>query len=586
MNPTFQLHLTKLKAGLSNTKDLAALAGWLKSNTKHPKDNTLPWSFKDHEYQLGILADPASVVIIRKCSQVGMSELSVRMALAMLGVFSGFKVIYTLPTTNFARKFTKDRIDTVIAGSASLRDLRNRDVDNSEQKQLGSSFLYLQGSFGQSSAISIPADALFRDEVDFSNAKTLSTFISRLGHAAINPDGGKGYVRDFSTPTVSKYGISDSYENSSQARYRVKHDKCGEWVAPSPVADIVIPGYDEKLLSLDKEDLDDKRCKPEDTWIKCPHCHGPISLANLVDSEKRQWVHAYPDRVKHGYQIMPYDVPTINAVADSVRSITNYATKQDWVNFEWGLPYEDAENSFIMDALDAHTVVNPVQPRDGAASCCVAGLDVGKTSWLVIQKPIGGHLDTIWAERIRQTGNDNLGTTVSTRIKQFGIKKLVVDAAPDFSTALALIEKSKVNQAFACYYVRKTKDRLSTFDLDEVTQVINADRTKTISDTAKGVNNGYIRFPKGLPATREIREHLNNMKKITRESNDGEKVDAWVSNGPDHYGMALNYAQIAANLLAIQGNIIVLPNIPLVKKVLVHTADEHAHPATLSKGIL
>lgn len=584
MIPFAELYLTRLRAGLSDTRDLSALAKWLVQNTRHPKDSTRQWSFKDHEYALGILSDRASKVAVRKCSQVGMSELSVRMALAMLGVYSGFKVIYTLPTSAFARKFTKDRIDTVISSSEVLKDLRNKDVDNSEQKQLGSSFLYIQGSFGQSSAISIPADALFRDEVDFSNAKTLSTFTSRLGHAAFNEDGGKGFIRDFSTPTVSKYGISESFEGSTEARYMVKHDKCGKWVAPSPVSDIVVPGFDDKLFLLDKEDLEDERINVKDSWLKCPHCGNPISAENLADKDKRQWVHKYPSNYVHGYQIMPFDVPTVNPVSESVGNISEYEAKQDWVNFEWGLPYEDAENSFISEAVENNCTVQPVFPREHAASGCVAGLDVGKTCWLVIQKQMGHFTDTIWAEKIRQTGDGNVVKTLMKRIKQYGIEKLVVDAGPDYSIALSMINKCKVNQAFACYYVRKTKDRLSTYDIDEPTQVINADRTKTISATAKKVNNGEIRFPKGLPETKDIKEHLSHMKKIVRTTNDGDRVEAWVSSGPDHFGMALNYSQIAANLMTNQGNILTIPRVPLVKKVLI-SSQSTDKPSDLSKGI-
>ena len=41
--------------------------------------------------------------------------------------------------------------------SAALKALRNKDVDSSEMKQFGHSFLYVTGSFGQSTAISVPA---------------------------------------------------------------------------------------------------------------------------------------------------------------------------------------------------------------------------------------------------------------------------------------------------------------------------------------------------------------------------------------------------------------------------------------------
>lgn len=557
-------YMARLRAAVRKVTDLSHLADWICNNTSHPKDNSKSWSFKDHEYQIAILNDGSRDVSVRKCSQVGMSELSVRMTLAMLDVMPNTTAIYTLPTTSFARKFTKARIDPVIANSEQLRTQMNKETDSSELKQVGYSFLYIAGSYGQNSAISVPADILINDEVDFSNQKALSTFNSRLGHAE-----GGGYKRRFSTPTVEGYGISKDFEVSTQARYMVRHDVCGQLVAPDPLAPrgMELPGFDGVMHELEKEDLESPVIRWNDIKLLCPACNKPITAGNLAESDKREWVHEFPDREKVGYQIMPFDVPSVNPFKKSVRAIDDYDRKADWINFEFGLPFEDAETSFIADIIDKMTLVIPVQPGSGVASGCVAGLDVGKVSWLAIGKRIDAHtFDVIWLEQIRETGEAQLRTTVLERLKQFGVQKLVVDAMPDFSTALGLIAESYAGQVYACYYTRnQKKTKLTNIDTNDVEQIVQAYRTGTFDAAAKAVNTGYVRFPRHDQML-VMKEHLRAMKRVKHQTASGDMVADWVKTGPEHYAHSLNYLLMADKLCDHMFSGGVIATLPMASK--------------------
>ncbi len=70
--------IDRVKAGISNSVDLTGMSGWLEQNTSHPKLLNTPWSFEHHEMQKGIVNDPRHHVVVRKCSQVGLSEVSNR----------------------------------------------------------------------------------------------------------------------------------------------------------------------------------------------------------------------------------------------------------------------------------------------------------------------------------------------------------------------------------------------------------------------------------------------------------------------------------------------------------------------------
>ena len=236
--------LATLHSSVHGAQDFSQLSRWLEQNTKHPMRPKENWTFAEHEYQIDILNSTWHEEFYQKCSQVGASELFVRMKLAMLGISEALTVIYVLPTSKFAMRFCKGRIDPVIELSAALKALRNKDVDSSEMKQFGHSFLYITGSFGQSTAISVPAQALFWDEMDFCNQKNLTTFRSRMGHVK---EDDLWFVRGFSTPTVYDYGVNAYFKKGSQGHYGCWCNHCRDFVQVDFFRDLVVPGFNRDL---------------------------------------------------------------------------------------------------------------------------------------------------------------------------------------------------------------------------------------------------------------------------------------------------------------------------------------------------
>ena len=544
MIPLASTFLDRVRAGAAGTRDMSRMSAWIVDHTRHPKDKLTPWSFANHEMQIDIANDQHHHTKVRKCSQVGLSELSVRLSLGMLSIFSGSTAIYTLPTAKFASKFAKSRINPVVEASRTLSDLVPPGADSAELKQFGSSFLYVVGTSGQSSPISIPADMLVRDEVDFSNQALLSMFFSRLGHAEEG-----GWIRDFSTPTVDKYGISADFDSTTKGRYVVKCYHCSDRVALDPFRDVIIPGYDGKLVEFEKEDLDNPGYDIANAALLCPTCRNEVTQANLMDASTREWVHANPDAEMGGYQVMPFDVPFVNPLAKTIKAIDQYERKADWVNFEWGKPYQDADNSFLASVIKANTVVQFIPAGPFAAQGCVAGLDIGKTSWIVIGKRLSGGkaVDIIYAEQIRQDDDDHLFKRTMELMKWFGVVRLVVDAGPDFSTVLKLIGKSLVDQVYGCYYVRTGKKNLSAIDVKMEEQVVVVGKVDSFNITSKAVNTGLVRFPR-CQEMATIQSHCENMRRVSSKDSQGEMKTAWVNVGPDHYANALNYLMIALGL--------------------------------------
>jgi len=549
----------RVRVGVSSHLDLSHLAEWIELNTTHPKDDNKQWDFQDHEYQRDILNDAAPRVIVRKCSQVGLSELSVRMVVAMAGIYRNHTAIYTLPTSDFAVKFCKQRFDPVIKSSKILKEMLNRDVDNASQKQIGSFFLFIIGTYAQRSAISIPADILVMDEVDFSNQTALTTFSSRLGHAK---DG--GIRREFSTPTVNGFGISRSFDTSSQAYYGVKHNACGQVVFPNFLQDVVIPGYDESIERLEREDLRDPRYSIGEAFLKCPSCGKRISQENLATPDKRQWVHKYPDQDTKGYQIFPYDVPVVNPIPKTLMQLEEYERRADFINFKVGLPFEDAESSFLEDVVNNSVTGFATRPPAPGQEVEVSkynqkgfilGCDVGKTSWIMVGKPTDRKIiNVVWMERVRQDGENSLLKRLVFLTSWFGVSKAVIDAGPDFSTSMAYVESYRMGRTYANYYTRsKSRASLSTISINEEEGIVTSARTETLDDLVKQINSGRMVFPR-VPEIDTMKEHMRSMKRVEQLNNQGDTVANWVSTGPDHYCHALNYMKIAGTLLDTKYN--------------------------------
>ena len=139
---TFKNHLLRLRAGASQATALSEVSKWISRNTTINGRN---FSYKNHEYQPRILDSTARECVIRKCSQVGISELSIRKALALCGMIKEFTVVYTLPTATLASVLVRTRVNPVIEESPYLKGMLTG-TDSVEVKQFGAgSFLYMKG---------------------------------------------------------------------------------------------------------------------------------------------------------------------------------------------------------------------------------------------------------------------------------------------------------------------------------------------------------------------------------------------------------------------------------------------------------
>lgn len=583
MKQEYTNFITRLRTLSQEKVDLSEMPRWMEVNMTNPLDSTKPWSFDDHEYQREIIADTTPELYAQKCSQVGFSELALRLALAMQANLANFTCIYTLPTAAFAKGFVKGRFDPVINDSALLRSLVDRDNNNTEMKQFGKSFLYIRGTMGGSSAISIPAQGLIMDETDFSHQANLSVFNSRLGHAKE----GSYYKRGFSTPTVLGFGVNKNYETGSKKHYAVKCHHCNDYVFPNFMDDVVIPGWGDNFATSEwsKEHASTElgMRSVNQAYLACPVCRNEITQDTLCNPDNRIWIAEHPDREVASYQVMPYDVPAVNPIPRTLKHVTDYARYADWVNFKVGYPHEDETNAFLAERITENTAGNEItapglgETLDQAGQAkrpdahlrgTFSGIDVGKTSWYVLLQPHPtekGRFIVLYRERITQDGDGILLKRILFLNRYFGVVRSVIDAGPDFTTSKGLVTQSG-GRGWACEYSARAF-HLNNLHLKEDDGIVQAFRTGTLDDLARMVNGGFFIHTKGRDAE-TMKAHMGCLKRITQPNDKGEEVAVWIKTGDEHYAHALNYAYIAVKLSDVQvdtGVVPVLPGLSTIK---------------------
>jgi hypothetical protein len=575
LRPELEVYLERLRMQAYDARDFSGIPKWLSNHTTDPMDPSRPWTFHEHEYQPEILADTTPDIAMQKCSQVGASEIWVRMMLAMMAISKKITIIYILPTTALSKRFAQGRINPVLDDSKTLKAMIDKDLNNNEQKRLGRSLLYISGTFGKVSAISVPAQALFRDEVDFCNQRVLTTFDSRLGHSKE----GDGLKRSFSTPTVFKYGINQMFEEGSQAHYATKCPHCHDYMVLDYFRDVVIPGFDGTLRDFEKSDLINPAVKVLDAYFLCPLCRHSLKHSDFMQPHRRKWIHQYPDRAKHSYQVIPIDVPAINPLSRTLVQINDYDAKKDWVNFKLGLPFEDAQSSFLDEEMVNHaTTLHMPRPEDSEfngmrlTSGTYLGLDVGKTCWLTITVPNDrGGEDILYQERLRQDGDNYVGKRTMLLFQLFGCVCGVVDSGPDITLAQHLVKEGK-GRIYACRYYTGATKTLKTLDVlisrDEEQGLVTVNRTALYDNLVRRVNKGSTRLTSNCAEYELARSHLRSFKRIeTRDTESGETIIQWVATGDDHYTHSLGYCDVARRIIAVPPKEIVVPYIPTLGKV-------------------
>ncbi len=534
----FRNHFLRLKAGASQATALSEVSRWITDNTflagRH-------YSYRHHEYQPRILDSTAREVVVRKCSQVGISELAVRKALALCGMIKDFTVIYTLPTATFASVLAKTRVNPVINESPYLSEMLTG-TDSIEVKQFGyGSFLYLKGAASSNAPISIPADFLVHDELDFSDPLVISQYQSRLTHSPHK------LKLKLSTPTLPGKGIDYEFSRSKRHFNFVKCNHCNHYFVPHYYDHVKIPKYTGELMDINKKNI--HRVQYENAHVVCPSCGKKPSLL----PKHREWVCENPDdnHLAEGFQVSPFDAPMIITPSYLVEASTAYTNIAEFVNFNLGLPFFSKESVLSPEEIRGTIIDNLIE----GAAFGVMGVDLGKTCHITVGKcSFDGSMQVVLIEAVPL---GQLKQRYRQLRAQYRVRASVIDSLPYTDVVLAL--QAEDPNLWACVYSQSKGVHLYTVHQTEKdeekgtqdTRQLNVSKDRTFDSLMEFIRSGD--FSKvSCPLDDEFVSHCTDMRRM-RDWNLRQQVMEfkWVKSedGNDHFWFSTSYAYLAKFIL-------------------------------------
>ena len=548
--PEFVDLKSRLTERLGGASVLQSTADWICSHTRL---DDRKFSFKDHEFQRAIADDLSPTVVAQKPTQVGFTELSIRIMLALCAIRRNFKVIYVLPSAKFAGEFTKTRIDPIIESSTRLQAMMVRGADGAMMKRIGTSTMYMGGAATKQQAISRPADCLIMDEVDFANQAVLTSYEGRLAHA-LDP-----MRRKFSTPTLSDYGINKALSLSDRMRYMVLCRSCNEWQAPNFEKDLYLPGFSEihqSFKEFSKEYLTSPDVEIDNAYLRCPKCSADLTQ-DLNDPERRQWVATNTlTQLDRGYEIKPFDLPRYNTIPKLIRRFGDYADEEDYWNFAQGEVY-DSDTNQVSPTIVSNCFSLP--PQEAVDGLCM-GVDVGRSRCHVMV----GVKGKVFFRHTLRIEEGEFHRQISALFRQYKCVQGVIDIGPEASIGRTLREEFG-DWWYMCAYRKDITADPWYYSVQEDKGVVSVQRTKGFNMLVKSLNSSQWQFCPG-PDKATVISQFTGMKRIKQDDDEDGRAATWVKLGDDHYLHALMYLQVALDVAygdhnAVSSGVPVLPGI-------------------------
>lgn len=292
-----------VKLRFGNIDASQSMGDWICANTTIKKR---PFSFDGYEFQRAIADDMHPNMWVKKCSQIGLTEVQIRKYLGMLTRSTGIAGIFSMPNEKMFTKTYNGRFKPIIEGDAVFNPPTSgsKPTRSKDQVQIRDSFGYITACT-EGDATSLSADFLMHDEVDLSPQEIIALYQSRIQGSDIQ------ITQGFSTPTFANFGVDKKYKMTDQREYIVKCQSCNHHQ---------IPRFEPKFIHLDNYKFDVERFSDlttqqigmldlEDAYVRCEQCSNRLDLGNPAT---REWIATRPGVQNYrGYQVRPFSTPRL-----------------------------------------------------------------------------------------------------------------------------------------------------------------------------------------------------------------------------------------------------------------------------------
>lgn len=522
------------------TADMS-MGDWICKNTRL---RSRPFSFNRYPFQKAITDDMHPNMDVTKPSQVGLTEIQVRKALAFIARNRGTSLIFTMPNDDMYERMSSTRI-LPLAKEESVFNLGDdKPIRSKGLIQIGSSFMYVTGA-KEGDATSISADVVFNDEVDLTDQSMLALFNSRLQNSdwKIN--------QRFSTPTFHGFGVDAGYQMSDQHEFMCQCASCNHWNIPHFSEEFIdLPGLPSSmsLTEIDTALIDSGRIDILDAQVVCEKCRSPLDLGRW---EKREWVARNQSRTHHrGYRVRPFSTDRLPP-SYIIGQMLKYRARdfmRGWHNTVLGEAYNAGSARLSEAELKSRFTARSEIPLPDTTTPTWIGIDMGKTCHITLSQ--GDSLENQHIILFKSLPVEDLFEEVEVILNQYNVIGGACDRHPYTPTADELYTLS----GHRILPVEYRGDKSLNLVKDPVTLELThgqVNRTMMIDACVKMIRKGHVRFSGYTNQKSMIIDHFRDMVRDETP----EKPARWVKlTGNDHYFHAAVFLTIAIRMQdAIRG---------------------------------
>ena len=522
--------LERLKSRIIEGRTNKSIGDWVCENTTF--GNGKHFSFTRHKFQKDILNDMHPNMCVKKLSQMGITEISIRKSIAFLSRNPGTNVLYTFPDINMKKRNSQTRFKPIFDRDFAL-ERGSTQIRNNDIMQLGNSFLYVSANV-ESDATSTPVDMIINDEYDLSDQEFLALVNSRIQHSSFKIKQG------FSTPTFDNYGISLEYSTSDQREFWCQCPHCNHWQIPMYNLDnVCIPNLPDSVADL-RTDIDPTLAASLDldnAYVKCAKCGKPLDLG---DDAKREWVAKYPERThSRGYWIRPFssDLLSIKYLVTTMADFVKKDQIRRGVNTVLGEEYADKNAR-----LELKDIVECMQdsriPDISKDKPCFVGIDVGVNCHLVIST---NESDVVLFEVVQF---DRLLDRLKELDEKYNIVCGAIDRHPQIILSNMVRDWSE-KRIYPVVY-GQNRDVEPHTELDGNIDYYTINRTNDLDTIKDLINTHKMKFYGYGNLKSTIIEHLRDM--FRDDGEDGAQPRWKKLTGNDHFFHALGYSFVARKM--------------------------------------
>jgi hypothetical protein len=477
----------------------------------------VPFSFEGHEYLRQIYEDMHPDMRIRKGVQVCISTFAI-LKLFWRSAKFGKKGIYYLPTREFVKDFTPDRIDPILRQIPEISE--RLIIDHVFLKQFSGTSVSIWGMNTRSEVSSKDNDTMVADEFDLSNVELREEAKDRLMHSS------SPWKIFLSKPTIPGFGIDAEFQESDQHFYLFICPACHHY-------NNVVEYWPANMFQVKGTDK---------YYLGCTKCQAKL------DPTQAEWVPKYPSRNKiRGYHISQlywsWQPEGFASAADMLFDLYRKADtitkrKRVWQS-GLGLPFS-GEMQPITDA-----VLDQCHGSHGFFHCyphSFLGFDQGDTLYYVV-----GHIEEDIMV-IHLVGKCTAFGKLDLLMVDHNVWCAVGDAMPNKHPAKEWALRHKGFAYIQYFHEGDMKIGKETKDDDEVQKVV-VDRTEGLDELCEDILKVKFLFPVRNcdEIMEEFRTHLKNLVKEKKQTPRGEKIE-YKHDIENHFAMALLNFRIATRL--------------------------------------